>query len=150
VRATVFSPQCSVTTRIPGRPVPRTGTSARCTPSAGTTPPASAAAAWPATRATAGSAWQKVTCLRAQRWRGQMALCLAACYTCGLCPGFSAVSPHPSFFLVPSSGSSWVFLPVLLHLPGDAIGSPSSQGLQAHSNPSPSFSFTPAPPCLWT
>lgn len=56
----VFSEQCSATTRTSARRAPTTDTSALCMPSAGTSPPASAAAAWPATPAMAGSVLRKV------------------------------------------------------------------------------------------
>lgn len=57
-----FGKQSSATTRTLARRVPTTDTNARCMQSAGTTLPASAAAAWLATRAMAGSVLQKVNC----------------------------------------------------------------------------------------
>lgn len=58
--ASVFSKQYSATTQVPSRRVPTIDTSALCMQSAETMLLASAAGVWPTTRATAGSAWQKV------------------------------------------------------------------------------------------
>ena len=82
--ACVLSEQCSATARTPGRRAAPTDTSAPCTRSAGTLPPASAAAVLTATRGTAGSALQKVLCLPLILFKGeereQWRLCFGACF----------------------------------------------------------------------
>lgn len=78
-RCAVFSPQFSATTRIPARRAPTADTSARCTQSAGTSPPASAAAASPATRGTAGSAWLKVSVVLVLGGGGRFGAVLQCC-----------------------------------------------------------------------
>lgn len=103
----VLSEQCSATTRTPGRRAPTTDTSALCTRSAGTLPPASVATVLLATRGTAGSVLQKVLCLSLILFKGEKReewrLCFGACFE---------ILPLPRSLKV-GGGFSWA---VIFHL----------------------------------